>query len=292
MIAVFECAARLGSFTAAAAELGMTQPGVSRHIGALERAIGQTLFDRSANRVALNAAGEALLVATQSGFDTIELALEEMNRTGPTFLLAANPGFAQQWLVPHLDQLQAVLGEADLRLRLFDRDAEITGDAFDAAIHLTPAVGAPAGSRVLFDERVLPVASPEFVDAAGLHESAAPEDLRDVMKLHLDTRDRQWLDWTGWFAAHGVSWSPSRTRMLYNNHALVMTDAMIGRGVALAWRGLVESMLETGSLIPVGPEVHRPDMVYQVMPGPSASAEAVDRVADWLVELTSRSPTR
>ena len=39
MIAVFECAARCGSFTAAAGELGMTQSAVSRHIDAFERAI-------------------------------------------------------------------------------------------------------------------------------------------------------------------------------------------------------------------------------------------------------------
>ncbi|MGI9621792.1 MAG: LysR substrate-binding domain-containing protein, partial [Acidimicrobiales bacterium] len=245
------------------------------------------LFERSANRVALNAAGEFFLAAVQSGFDTIELALEEMNRTGPTFLLAANPGFAQQWLVPHLDRLQDVLGDADLRLRLFDRDAELTGDAFDAAVHLIPVAGAPATSRTLFDERVVPVAAPDFAASAELDEHSTPDQLLEIVKLHLDTRDRQWMDWTSWFTANGVDWSPARRRLLYNNHALVMNEAMAGHGVALAWRGLVDPVLETGALVPVGPEVHRPEMAYHVIPGVSVPADAVDRVADWLSELTN-----
>ena len=287
MIAVFECAARHGSFTAAADELGMTQPAVSRQMGGLERGIGQHLFERSGNRVMLNAAGESLLAAVQSAFDTIELSLEEMHRAGPVFLLAANPGFAQQWLVPHLDRLQATLGDADLRLRLFDRDSELVGDAFDAAIHLTAVAGAPAGSRVLFEERVIPVASADFAAEAGIDESTSAAALLDVMKLQLDSRDRGWMDWAAWFSAQGLSWSPSQARLVYNNHALIMSEAMLGRGVALAWRGLVDAMLEAGTLQQVGPEVRRSEVAYQVIPGPSAPPEAVERVTRWLLELTT-----
>lgn len=286
MLAVFETAARLGSFTAAAAELGMNQSAVSRHIGALEGAIGHELFNRSPNRAALNTNGELLLSAVQVGFDSIGYALDAIAATGPTFLLTANPGFAQQWLVPHLDQLQEQMIDTDLRLRLFDRDAELTGEAFDVAIHLTSLTAAPAGSRVLFEERVLPVAAPDFAESAGLGPNTPPQELLEVAKLHLDNRDRQWMNWATWFSAHGLTWSPLRARLSYNNHALVMNEAMAGRGVALAWRGLVDDLLDTGALVPVGPDVHRPDMAYQVIPSSSAPPEAVDRVADWLRELT------
>ena len=284
-IAVFECAARHGSFTAAAHELGMNQSAVSRHIGTLEQLIGQQLFTRSPNRVALNTNGELLLAATQSGFDRIEQAIGAITGTSPTFLLAANPGFAQHWLVPYLDQLQALFGEVDLHLRLFDRDGDLAGDDFDAAVHLAPISSAPLGSRVLFDERVLPIASPDFADSAGLNEQTPPQRLLDVDKLNLDTRDRRWMDWTAWFATTGLTWSPSHARLSYNNYALVMDDAVAGRGVALAWRGLVDRQLETGTLVPVGPEAHRPETAYQVIPSPTSPPHAVDRIADWLVQL-------
>jgi len=287
MIAVFECAARRGSFTAAAGELGMTQSAVSRHIDALERAIGQRLFTRSANRVALNPSGELLLTAVQRGFDTIDQALDTITDASPTLLLAANPGFAQQWLVPYLDQLQTVFADTDLRLQLFDRDAELTSDAFDAAIHLTPIATAPPGSRLLFDERVLPVASPDLADAAGLDELTPPHQLFDMDKLHLDPRDRRWMDWTTWFAAHDLQWTATQARLSYNNYALVLNDAAAGRGVALAWRGLVDPLLATGALVPVGPEVHRPYIAYQVIPSPDTPPGAIDQIADWLLELIS-----
>lgn len=287
MIAVFECAARHGSFTAAAGELGMTQSAVSRHIDALERAIGHQLFNRSANRVVLNPGGELLLTAVQRGFDTIDHALETLTDASPSFLLAANPGFAQQWLVPYLEQLQAQFGDTDLRLRLFDRDSELESDDFDAAIHLAPIATAPTRSRVLFDEQVLPVASPDLAEAEALNQHTSPHRLLDVDKLHLDHRDRRWMDWTSWFAAHDLPWTPAQARLSYNNYALVLNDAIAGRGVALAWRGLVDPLLSAGSLVTVGPQVRRPEVAYQVIPGPSTPPGAVDQIADWLLDLIS-----
>lgn len=286
-LAVFESAARLGSFTGAARELGMTQPGVSRHVAGLEQMTGLSLFHRSANRVRLNSDGEALLAAVQRGFDEIDRRLRSLRRTNATFLLAANPGFAQQWLVPYLDGLQAILGDTDLRLRLFDRDAEFDDDGFDAAIHLTAIADAPPGSRVLFPEVVVPVASPDFAASYGLGPSSHPDSLLTVPKLHLDGRDRRWLGWAGWFDAHGLSWSAASSRLSYNNYALVLNDVLAGRGVALGWRGLVDDALKSGALVAVGRHVHNPDNAYQLFPGPTAPVEIFDRVATWLDEVRS-----
>ena len=255
LLAVFESAARLGSFTEAAHEIGMTQSGVSRHIGSLERVTGLELFQRSANKVRLTAAGGELLVAVQGGLDTIQQTLVALRREGPTFLLAANPGFAQHWLVPRFEGLQAVLGDAELRLRLFDRDSELHDEVYDAAIHLTSITGAPPGSRVLFDEVVIPVAAPGFADAEGLDDTTA---------------------------AHGVSCATTAAKVSYNNYPSVMNDTIAGRGVALAWRGLVDSLIDAGALVVVGPEARHSDIAYQLIAGPHARLDLVDRLADWL----------
>ena len=55
---VFETVCRKKSFTAAAKELGVTQPAVSQQISELERLIGKTLFQRLPNSVVLNENGE------------------------------------------------------------------------------------------------------------------------------------------------------------------------------------------------------------------------------------------
>lgn len=59
-LATFEAAARLSGFTAAAAELGVTQAAVSRQIKLLEEELNTRLFIRANRRVVLTAAGEAL----------------------------------------------------------------------------------------------------------------------------------------------------------------------------------------------------------------------------------------
>ncbi len=282
-LAVFECAARLESFTAAAAELGLSQPAVSRHMIGLERAIGLQLFQRGANRVKLTPAGSTLLAAIQEGFDIIDLALGDARAEDSTFLLAANPGFAQHRLVPLLEDLQSAIGQNDLRLRLFDRDSELEREHYDAAIHLAPRSTSPAGSILLFDEVVVPVATPDFAASARLDSGTAPASLISLPKLHLDGRDRCWMEWSTWFAAHGISWSAGGGYVSYNNYPLVLNDALAGRGVALAWRGLIDDLLDRGDLVPVGPEVHRPEMAYQLIVGSATRRDVVDRLADWLL---------
>ncbi|MBT5138890.1 MAG: LysR family transcriptional regulator [Acidimicrobiaceae bacterium] len=287
MIAVFECAARLGTFTAAAADLGMTQPAVSRHIHAIERAVGRPLFIRTPNRVTLNPDGDLLLSAVQSGMDTITSAVERFRLPESTFLLAANPGFAQRWLVPHLDELQHALGQSDLRLRLFDRDNELGETGFNAAIHLVPDASVPAGSQLLWDEEVVPVAAPAFAERHGLNAQTDSSELLSLPLLHLDHRDRQWMDWQTWFATFNLDLKASSARVTYNNHALTMNEAIAGMGIALGWRGLVDTAIEHGTLRPVGPVVTRPEMGYYLIPGPAGVNPEFVTVTDWIIALTS-----
>ena len=132
-LAVFEAAARLGSFTAAGHELGMSQPAVTRQIRALERRLGVGLFVRTANRSELSDVGGRLRDHVTAGFDVIEAGLAELAEHAGTFVLAAHPGIAQAWVVPRLDQINDVLGDLDLRLWLFDRDAELAGGELAAS---------------------------------------------------------------------------------------------------------------------------------------------------------------
>lgn len=284
MLAVFESAARLGSFTAAAEELGMTQPAVSRQIAGLERSAGLILFDRTGNRAFLNDRGRELLAAVQDAFGRVDGSIEKMEADESGFRLAANPGFAQQWLLPHFDSLQAAVGDNELRLRLFDRDSELSEETFDAAIHLTEIRAAPMGSRILFEERVIPVAAAGFASDHALGTTSRAADLVDVTKLHLDGRHRRWATWQDWFEGHGVVWSQKRARLSYNNYAVVVADALNGTGVALAWRGLIERHLRSGALVQVGPELHRPEMAYLLVPGGTVEEDVVDRLVDWLGE--------
>lgn len=83
---VFVAAARLGSFSAAAREFGITQPAVSRHIGELEKYTGARLFLRNGSRMDLTPTGRRLLASAEP----ILAAYADMDRefmTGGSILL-------------------------------------------------------------------------------------------------------------------------------------------------------------------------------------------------------------
>ncbi len=265
---------------------------MSRQISALERSIGQPLFDRSANRVELNSNGAALFTAVRDAFDVVEHCLDRIAADPTTFLLAVNPGYAQVWLVPFLESLQRALGDVRLQLQFFDRDGELEGGDFDAAIHLTTRSAVSAQSVELFAETTVPVATPEFARVHSLDRRSPPKSLLDIELLHLDGRQRQWMGWAAWFAANDLTWSPTNTSLSYNNHALVMEDALAGRGVALAWIGLVDAALDTGRLVEVGPRISQPGSSHFLIPGRRVSSDLFDRLHRWLLEPDERDSDR
>lgn len=71
---VFHAVARTGSFTRASEELFLTQPGVSKHVKALEEHYGVKLFDRFGKRVVLTQAGVILYEATREMLSLLEQA--------------------------------------------------------------------------------------------------------------------------------------------------------------------------------------------------------------------------
>ena len=286
-LAVFEAAARLGSFTAAGDELGMSQPAVTRQIRALERRLGTSLFVRTANRSRLSEAGRRLRDHVATGFDVIEAGLEELAELTDadlteTFVLAAHPGIAQAWLVPRLDEINAVLAGLDLRLWLFDRDAELADGAFDAAIRVGDGSFPGQDARLLFREVVVPVASPAVAREHGLNSASRAEDVYRAPFIHMDDGDRPWMTWADWLATFDLTLTRSPGRVLFHNYPMVLQRALLGHGVALGWRPLVDAYVEGGALEVVGPEV-RSDRGYYVTWPAGRPTDAVSALTEWLV---------
>ena len=280
-LAVFEAAARLGSFTAAARELGMTQPAVTRQIRSLEASVNAALFHRTSNRSELTDAGRTLLLEVSRGFSGIEGALAGLGQRGEVFVLACYPGFAQQWLVPRLDRVQEALGGRELRLWLFDREADLAGGSFDAAIQVGRGTFPGVDSELLFPESVFPVAAPALAGAWSLGASSPPERLLAVPLLHMDDGDRPWLSWGEWFGRFGLAVARQPGRVVFNNYPVVLQQAVAGRGVALGWRHLVDDLLADGVLERVGPEVTSAEGYFLTWPT-GARAPTTEALAVWL----------
>ncbi len=285
-LAVFDAAARTGSFTAAARELGMTQPAVTRQIRALERSLGVELFTRTTNRSELSDLGRRLHGHIGSAFDAIESGLAELAEHAGTFVLAADPGVAQQWIVPHIDGLQAALGDLELRLWLFHRDHEAEPGGFDAAVRVGTGDFPGQSARLLFREAVVPIASPAFAAEHGLGPHSTARDVFQVPFVHVDDGGSPWMTWAEWLSHFGIPLRRQPGRVMFNHYPAVIQQVLAGRGVGLGWRTLIDDLVDAEAVVVVGPEV-RSNRGYYVTWQAGPPSDVTRAVIDWLTGLAS-----
>lgn len=263
-LVVFESAARLTSFTRAAEELNISQPAVTRHIKAVENLVGVALFRRNHNRLTVTADGIRLWASLAKGLgeiaDTLEVMRSETRRR--RLVLAANAGFAQQWLMPRFGALADLLRDFDVRLMISDADRELDDADFDVAVRMGSGAWPGQHSVKLIDEIVCPVASPSFMHRYPELRRATLAELAGAPLLHMDEGDKPWMTWRGWFKAQGGATAMSHPDLLYYNYPLVIQEVLAGRGIALGWRPLIDTLLQQGSLIPVALAVVNPHLGY------------------------------
>src|SRR5690349_6790390 len=107
----FEAAARHGSFTRAAGELGVTQTAVSHQVKSLEGELGVSLFRRSPRRLTLTAEGQAWSAELRSIFQRLRDANQRLRAVAlaqrPVVAVTTIPSFGARWLVPRLGRFFA-----------------------------------------------------------------------------------------------------------------------------------------------------------------------------------------
>ena len=286
----FEAAARLGSMSAAARELGISQPAISRHLAALESDLGQVLFIRTRRGLRLTPAGLAYQAAVAPALTQIRDATLRLRPRGAgrSLRLAANFGFAQQWLMPRLPALRRALPDLVLHLVTSDREEELA--LADADLSIRFGTGAWPGQRALklFDEEAFPVCSP---DCLARHPRLGAGDLSAASLLHMEESSSRWFTWDSWLATHGAALRALPRRLIYPTYPLLLQAALAGEGVALGWRGLVDELVAEGRLVQLGPGITRADRGYFLcLPeAPSAPARAV---SDWLRAAQTKMAAR
>ena len=252
-LVIFEAAARLASFSAAARELGITQPAVSQAVRRLETAIGARLFQRSHRAIALTAAGERLFEDVADGFSRILGTARQIGRTArPDHVtLLVSTAFATWWMVPRLAEFRARHPRVDLRLETLDKDLEIAAEATSLAVRRGDGHWPGYASAPIAPERLLAVASPAFLARQGT--PASPADLPALPLIHLEEPHRYRPGWPDFLRALGVNYRDQGEGLRLNDYALVLQAAMAGEGVALGWAHVCERPLQQGLLRPAGP---------------------------------------
>lgn len=282
----FEAAVRHLSFTAAARELGTSQPAVSQRISLLEDDLGAPLFKREHRGVSLTPEGLQLVTAVRESLSCIgEVAAKiRARRERQVLTVATDFGFATYWLMPRLATLRELVPELDVRIVTSQNQFDIRGEPVDMAIAFGDGHWPGCSATPLIPEIVVPVCSPAFFARQRLSGQAA--DMRTLPLLHLESAEPQrWLQWDGWFAAHGLRSAGTGHDLTLNNYPLVIQAAMAGQGVALGWAPLVDELVRSGQLVPAVDSPQRTARGYfLVEPNTRRNSEALHRFRRWMVQ--------
>lgn len=292
-LVVFEAAARHRSFTAAARELSVTQPAVSRSIRQLEAALGINLFTRSHRSVELTEAGEILFQAVSAGFGRIlEAARRLRGRAHAHVTLLTSAAFAHYWLVPRLSDFHARHPEIDLRFQVSDKLLDLAEESSSLGVRLGVGDWQGYDCERIAAEEVFPVASPAY--GGTLARADDPDALAGERLIHTEEPFLPSLTWSDWFAAMHTRYHDDGSGLRLNHYVLVLQAAMAGEGIAMGWAHLVDPLIEQGLLVRVGRRQWRTErsfhLIWSSRTPLSPQAEAV---RDWILAAApDRSPYR
>ncbi len=282
-LAVFEAVGRLGSFTAAAAELGMSQPAVSKQMKALEGSLGIPLVDRRTNRRSLTPDGSTLHQAVAEAFDVLEDRLTRLRRDRGQLRVAVQPSVAESWFAPRLGDLRAAMAPAVVQLIIYDHDRELADIEHNVSIRFGDGQVPRLQSEQLVVESVAPVASPDLAQRLGLEPTSPAEALLAAPLVHVQRADRTWQGWSDWFTAHGLEYGEPPDQVAYPTYGSVVPLAISGNGVILSWRTLTGDLLSRGLLLEVGPVVTVAERGYFLHWPPALSRDPTFGLfRDWL----------
>src|SRR5438128_3963919 len=165
-IRAFEAAARNENFTAAAAELGMTQAAVSYQVKALEERLGAPLFVRERGRARLTPLGHRLLPTLSQAFDSIEAAFATQREEDESLLtITTTHTFANTWLAWRLGAFQMAHPELAVRMTTSNEVCDLRGGDADIAIRAGNGGWEGLEEYRLFESSFTPMASPECIAA-------------------------------------------------------------------------------------------------------------------------------
>ncbi|APC16717.1 LysR family transcriptional regulator [Pseudomonas frederiksbergensis] len=281
----FEAAARHRSFTAAAVELGTTQPAVSQQIKRLEEQLGTRLFDRIYRGIELTEAGASLFEHVQAGLQSIDAGLNAISAQHQHEVLqvATDFAFAAYWLMPRLHRFHEANPDVDVSLVTSERSHNMLRTDIDVAVLFGDGRFKQGESHWLFSEEVFPVCSPLL-----LKERTAPlpaHALQELPLLHLRGENSgHWFDWNGVFRTLGIATPPAPGQLRFDNYTLLIQAAIGGQGVAIGWRHLVDNLLAQGLLCrPITETAMSSFGYYVVLPQRKRRSALIQQFVDWLM---------
>lgn len=282
----FELVAHHGNFTSAGEALGLTQSSISQRIKGLEIDLGVVLFKREHRGVSLTNEGLRLLNVVRPAMTQMGYAVGSLmeRKSKPRVRISADFAFSTFWLLPRLTYLREEIGdEIEIQILASTVPPSFDDDDCDIQIHVAPKTRIKTGDILLLEEVVAAVCSPHLLSAITPIRSSA--DLLDVQLLSLSKpATAEWQTWQGWFDSLGITGERKKNYISFNNYDMVTQAAVAGDGVALGWMGLIDDLLQKGTLVTVTDDVVVSNAGYIMSRDQSNTGRGPRLVFDWIAD--------
>jgi DNA-binding transcriptional LysR family regulator len=275
----FSVVAETRSFTAAAAELNLSQSAISRQVQQLEHYFGCSLFERHTRKVALTERGMALIPIVDSMLASLRTSFEATRSTVLSLTVRMPPTFARRWFLPRLPDLHR--HHSDLNINIdtawFLRPTFSVGD-IDMLITYGNGNWPGMDVLLLLRERLTPMCSPHLLSKLG--DPPEVSKLQDCVLLHSNPRHS---DWTLWLQAEGAYSFQAARHQVFDTQDFALTAAASGYGVTIGDFAFSGPELQSGELVaPFERVIDSGYGYYALWPARADARQKVKGFADWL----------
>jgi LysR family transcriptional regulator, transcriptional activator for dmlA len=284
----FSVLAGAGSLSAAARELGITTPAVSKHLAQMEARVGVSLVNRTTRRMSMTPEGELYLEHARRILGEID-GMQELlgvSKATPKGLLRVNAtlGFGRSHVAPLISRFVRQYPQVEVQLQLSVNPPALTDDAFDVCLRF----GAPPDARVIArhiaPNRRLLCASPAY-----LKQHGTPKVPNDLVR-HNCIGIRQGEEAYGlWRLSSGRGKNASteaiktRGNLTTNDGEIAVNWALDGHGILMRAEWDIQRHLTSGRLVQVLPMYFTPDAdIYAVYPQRHQLAARVRAFVDFV----------
>ncbi len=281
-----ESAARLSSFSKAAAELGVTQGAVSRAIKAIEDWGGVRIFERTGHGLVLTEAGGRFAAQIRTALGEIDRSALELVRyraDGRQLTIATLPTFGSRWLAPRLKRFAARHPNISIDLVTQAQPFDLTRTGVDAAVQFGSEAWPGAICDPLMPVHLVPVLAPALLD----RREPTLALIAEAPLLQHRLRPHAWREWLD---EAGIDRPGAAQGHMFDSYEAMIEAAKGGLGVALVRTVLVERELTDGSLVALpGPDIRSKESYVLVYPEEKRANPGLQAFRSWLLTEARRS---
>lgn len=283
-VEAFVQVARLGSIKAAAEELNLSSPALSRRVQALERFVGRPLFERRHQALVLNEDGDKLIHLTAPLLDSLTDAIEALTSAQPVMRLRLGvlPLFASQRLIPSLPDLRAQYPSLHIDVDTQPHAVTRLGEGLDAAIVLAAEIDEALHADRLDRNTIYPIGARRLTQ--GPHAVSNPAQIAEMtVFIHRDMPDL----YNHWSRKVGLEGVEPAAIDHFDSGQLMLEAAAQGLGIAFMHESHLTDAHDDRLVKMFDAEVDSPYSYWFACRPRALQIKPVRLFRDWLVAIDS-----